>query len=62
MYLKWFERYPGSPLRRGPRGMVLALVTIADGLIALLSLGLYWPHLWMVYFDWEAGERERVKR
>jgi len=51
--MKWFERVPGSRLRYGPRGMLLAVITILDGVIGLVTLGLYWPHLWLWFFDWE---------
>lgn len=60
--MRWFEKMPGSPLRYGPRGMVLGVVTVLDGLIGFLSLGLYQSQLWMVYFEWESGVMRKRRR
>lgn len=49
----WFSKVPRSRFRYGPRGILLGAVTVLDGLLAIASLGLYWPNLWTKFFEWE---------
>lgn len=57
--MKWLERFPGSPLRRGPRGILIGIISILDGLAAVASFGLWWPHLWFIFFSWEASRKRK---